>query len=282
MFTKHTLITPKMAKDMLKANVHNRTVKDRRVKEWARDMLNGRWQENGETIKFYEDGTLADGQHRLMAIVLADVPVAMGITYGLKKDVTVFDAGVKRTDRDLLELLFGKLAGRAQVSGAIRLIYRTALGDTNAVISRAELEEFASAHTALLLQAARMCKDTSGSLTNRVGCVAAAFCAMFEGINPNTLERFFYIANKGFYDYANETAAIVLKNYLTKEIGSKKRSCEEDFLQTTNAINDYVNHTPRIKKYSDSRTPLYTGGITEWIKENLIGNGEKRERLQEL
>lgn len=91
-------ITPEIAKELLKHNTGNRKINQANVKRIAEDMIAGDYKLNGETIKIYEDGTLADGQHRLMACVLAGVPFETYIIKGIKKDVLpTIDAGKQRS-----------------------------------------------------------------------------------------------------------------------------------------------------------------------------------------
>lgn len=90
-------ITPEIASEMLKHNVGNRKINQANVKRIAEDMLAGDYKLNGETIKIYEDGTLADGQHRLTACVLANVPFQTYIVRNIKKDVLpTIDCGKTR------------------------------------------------------------------------------------------------------------------------------------------------------------------------------------------
>jgi hypothetical protein len=90
---------------ILENNVHNRRVRDRVVKVYARDMREGRWKFTHQGIAFDEDGTLIDGQHRLWAIVEADVTIPMVIYEGLSKDAQmVIDTHVIRDTVDCLDL----------------------------------------------------------------------------------------------------------------------------------------------------------------------------------
>ena len=62
-------ITPTLAGEILRLNSNNRNVRDYMVRQYAQMMKEGRWDENSPaTISFYQDGTLADGQHRLLAV----------------------------------------------------------------------------------------------------------------------------------------------------------------------------------------------------------------------
>lgn len=90
-------VSPATAKRWLAKNTANyRALSADKVSMYARDMKNGEWKNNGETIKFYEDGTLFDGQHRLAGVVKAGVPVLMTVVWGISKDVKICDSGMKR------------------------------------------------------------------------------------------------------------------------------------------------------------------------------------------
>lgn len=98
-------ITPEQAHAMLGFNTHNRNLRARIVEAYARDMAAGRWLDNGETIKVAADGTLLDGQHRLQAVVRADVPVDLLVVRGVSAQAQeTMDAGTKRTFSDVLKL----------------------------------------------------------------------------------------------------------------------------------------------------------------------------------
>lgn len=99
------LITPTVAEKYLAKNTHNRTIRQHRVDAYADDMTAGNWQWNGEAIKFAENGTLLDGQHRLLAIVQSGVPVKMMVVRGLPNSTQhTMDTGAKRTFSDVLKL----------------------------------------------------------------------------------------------------------------------------------------------------------------------------------
>lgn len=80
-------ITPDVARKMLVGNVRNRNKKNLRVKMYADDMRRGRWRLTGDTIRFSKDGTLLDGQNRLMACIEAGVPFVTDVKVGLEQEV---------------------------------------------------------------------------------------------------------------------------------------------------------------------------------------------------
>lgn len=102
-------ITPKQAEAMLRRNIVNRPVRESKVKQYSRDMLNGRWNEgDGSTIKFNEDGELIDGQHRLTAVLKSGVVLKWEVRRGIsKKAQRTMDTGAPRTPADTLHMEYG-------------------------------------------------------------------------------------------------------------------------------------------------------------------------------
>jgi hypothetical protein len=98
-------LTPQRAEQLLERNTHNRTVQTATVDKYARDMRNGDWQINGEAIKISADGQVLDGQHRLMAILEADIPITTLLITGLPAQTQeTMDQGRGRTFGDMLKL----------------------------------------------------------------------------------------------------------------------------------------------------------------------------------
>jgi len=81
----------------------NRLLNPYIVQSYARDMTSGHWYLTGDPIRFDTEGRLIDGQHRLKAAVLANVPFESYVIRDLPTSViTVLDSGRKRTAGDLL------------------------------------------------------------------------------------------------------------------------------------------------------------------------------------
>lgn len=93
---------------MLSFNTKNRSICRSEVQKHAREMREGRWMLNGQTVKFTGDsllalGRLLDGQHRLMAIVMSGVAVPMLVAYGVPEEsYGTIDFGRRRTAGDIL------------------------------------------------------------------------------------------------------------------------------------------------------------------------------------
>ena len=90
-------ITPAKAEAMLKQNTGNfRNLDENRVRLYGDEMKSGNWTLNGETIKF-NGKLLLDGQHRLAAIIKANVSVDVLVVRGVDADAREVDRGKPRS-----------------------------------------------------------------------------------------------------------------------------------------------------------------------------------------
>lgn len=115
-------ISPKMAEEMLKRNTKNRPILKSRVDGYVREILAGRWAENGESIVFAESGWLADGQHRLLAISKAGIPIECVVVTVSDENAMYYDIGRKRNFKDSVLINHEEFAG---VSKILITAYRT-------------------------------------------------------------------------------------------------------------------------------------------------------------
>ncbi len=100
-----TELTPADADILLEANDHNRVPKNYCINVYAESMENDKWVINGETIKVDKNGTLIDGQHRLMAMKLVDKPIRFAMALGVCRDYfDVTDTGRSRAPGDILKI----------------------------------------------------------------------------------------------------------------------------------------------------------------------------------
>jgi len=119
---KIEMITPKDATRYLGRNTENRRVRPYHVDALVRDHLAGQFVFNGDAIRFFDDGTLADGQHRLQMIVKANKPAQMVVVRGLSRDaMKSIDGGMKRTHGDRFGLAGVQNANR--VASTISILH---------------------------------------------------------------------------------------------------------------------------------------------------------------
>ncbi len=98
-------VTPACAAEWLKANKHNRPVRRRHVEFLASEIENGNWQMNGQPLVISENEEILDGQHRLLAVIEAGLPIKTFVVYGISpKAFSTIDTGAPRTGVDALSL----------------------------------------------------------------------------------------------------------------------------------------------------------------------------------
>jgi hypothetical protein len=98
-------VTPELAFRWLEGNTHNRLVIQATVDRFARDMKAGRWRLSSQGIIFDTTGLLMDGQHRLCAVIEANVTVAMRVFFNEPPENRwVLDTGNRRSNLDILTL----------------------------------------------------------------------------------------------------------------------------------------------------------------------------------
>lgn len=77
------LLTPELARHFLNTMTKNRKPNQSDVNKYAKEMTNGNWSHNGQSIKFNHNGEMIDGQHRCLAVILSGVPIMITVTYGV-------------------------------------------------------------------------------------------------------------------------------------------------------------------------------------------------------
>lgn len=100
------LVTPAMAKELLESNVKNRRVKEPVVLRYVNDMRAGKWKnDTAELIKISKTGIVLDGQHRLIAVVKANVPIWFHVATELEDSIfDILDTGSSRNAADVFKI----------------------------------------------------------------------------------------------------------------------------------------------------------------------------------
>ena len=88
-------ISPEQAAKWLERNDNNRNVNVAKVKKMAKDMREGHWDTTHQGIAIASDGTLVDGQHRLLAIVESGVTVRMNVTFNAAKSQHIDSGNIR-------------------------------------------------------------------------------------------------------------------------------------------------------------------------------------------
>lgn len=223
MTCEYKKIYPEDAAEMLTHNKNNRHISDKAVDKLARDMKNGRWLENGEPIIFEETGILKDGQHRLSAIVKANVPVRMLIVKGVAKgQADLYDAGRARTTSDILQLRGEKELGNTYICAVIKAIYEfdkgvkmTNLEAIDQILANRDCFEWIKENVMK-----GDTKETGGAVRPTASMAAAIAAAYRSGYPEDKLIRFAQVLLTGMTEEPSENTIIPLRNFYLSSRGT--------------------------------------------------------------
>ncbi|MDD3588359.1 MAG: hypothetical protein PHQ75_14355 [Thermoguttaceae bacterium] len=102
---KLVVITPELAAKWLGHNYFNRSISERTVREYMFLMKNGYWGESDSLIVLAANGTVLNGQHRLIAIVRTGITITAFVRFNASyRQHLRFDHGHKRTLLDVFRL----------------------------------------------------------------------------------------------------------------------------------------------------------------------------------
>lgn len=122
-------LTPDMAMQLLEHNGLNRPLNGNHVERISRQIKNGKWRFNGDTIKIAQpvDGRedVLDGQHRLWAVIESKQAVETVIIYGIERDAfaTIDTLRKPRSGADVLALN-GATSHRPTIAQALMWLLR--------------------------------------------------------------------------------------------------------------------------------------------------------------
>lgn len=191
-------VDPPMARRFLERNVRNRPVSEASVSRLFNEMISGRWQYNGEAIKWSTDGVLLDGQHRLEA--LSRIPddsfkIPFLVVQGLPNSAQdTMDQGRTRTAADQMAIDGLTGSDSKTIAGAIRIYleWQNGIMFANRVINRignVEVVKWAHDHPFELSVMHELC----GQKLRRVKCrpsLTVAVLFRFQMIDGEAAREF--------------------------------------------------------------------------------------------
>jgi hypothetical protein len=140
------LVTPSLANEWLNFNTNNRRINPQAVAKLVSDIRNGRWQNNGESIKFDRENRLIDGQHRLLAIIASGISLRLLVVTNLEPgSQQTIDIGVSRTSGQIAGMLGVANAHELAALAHVLLRYersRDVIWNASASATKTEIVEF--------------------------------------------------------------------------------------------------------------------------------------------
>lgn len=180
-------ISPDIASEMLKRNIRNRPVKRQQVIDLAEEMRSGRWKMNGDAIRFGVDGTLIDGQHRLMAVIESAKTIQFAAAYDVEEgSFDTIDVGRKRSISDTLSVC-GEI-NTSHLAAALKVVceYESGLPFSGKRFTNIDAEETLANHPELRVSVS-YCHTTRGLIPNSV---ASSCHYLFSRIDKELANEF--------------------------------------------------------------------------------------------
>jgi hypothetical protein len=209
-------VTPSLAQSWLETlNTKNRSISRAKVNVYAAEIAAGTWRNTHQNcIAFYEDGTLADGQHRLAAIVKTDTPVEMFVADGLSRvDGAAIDQGRARKMTDAL-IIGGMVESSKYISSQVailRMVRQAETSDLRAMTATATAEKIAEISEGIYFSTENMSGARAGV---RNASVSGAVSVAFYRMPVVKLQRFCRVLVSGMPEGPEDMMVIRVRNWL--------------------------------------------------------------------
>jgi hypothetical protein len=191
-------VTPSLARRWLTQNHNNRRIRPDRVLRYCAAMRNGKWTLTNDDICLDPNGNLLNGQHRLEAVVMADIPVMMSIKENVPPETMVnMDRGASRLFGDALHWLGEQNANH--LASALKLALAlergltgsqkamTAISDDEMITYLHEHPDFRHAVTVGLTA----CKGSNRVLCPPSAAAVAYWLIVSAGVDPARADYYF-------------------------------------------------------------------------------------------
>lgn len=246
------MISPEVAKKYLAVNGENprKLINKNVVHQYAIDMATGNWVLNGEPLVFDSNGNLKNGQHRLTAVIQADVTVPMMVIRGVDPAIGSFDYGYRR-----------RINQEKNVTRAVESISTVMVTNCYSVtnIPKGLQGEYIDEHCEELKRAELIAG--TGELHARAkkrDIMTAVYLLLRTGTDEETLRSFFTVVNSGFQlDDRESSSAIVLRKFIDTCKARKNRdSIMRNMCFVILAFKDFINGVRRRKAYIVNDTSM--------------------------
>lgn len=218
MRTEKIFVTPEIAEEWLtRNNASNRHLRPRVVSRYAFDMKRGEWRLTHQGIAFRSDGTIADGQHRLAAVVMSGWGVWMHVTFEM--DEPAIDMGDRRTPSDWAAFNPETRWLTKSIVSVASFMLRDMAEVRGGEFPASRIIDYASKHRGVIVFGHEV-SPGNASLYEAAGMRATYACAAFHGVDGGMITRFAYVLRTGNVAGPDEWGAIRLREYLLSSAGS--------------------------------------------------------------
>tara|TARA_R110000868_G_scaffold60868_2_gene185318 strand:+ start:1071 stop:1790 length:720 start_codon:yes stop_codon:yes gene_type:complete len=181
----------------------------------AQDIRMGRWKFNHQGIAFYNNGVLADGQHRLAAVVRANKTIKILVTRGLDVSSGIgIDNHRPRTAGDIIKVSALSDWVRAAEVKLVRSIYQST-NAANATLTPTEIVELADSQKEHIQFGASVMKSAKRIVTSTP--VKAALVVAHRYEDERKLRTFAEIMYSGMATDPSHSVIITLRENLIND-----------------------------------------------------------------
>lgn len=212
-------ITPELATKWLDDPGRNRKLNDRWIGRLAAIMKRGDWMPNNDAITFDEYGKLTNGQHRLTAVIRADVTVLMLVVHAVPgRAQLIMDQGRKRRPHEQVSLKQGWDVSPLHMAVAKAMVMGVGgIGDTQRkeiAVDIQQMDRFYVRHYRPIEWAVQQFIGHSIVRGVTVAPVMAPIARASYTEDTTKLGRFAEVVATGMADRPGESPAVVLRNFL--------------------------------------------------------------------
>ena len=243
-------INKERALEYLQLNTGNyRSMNLRIAKTYAEDMKAGKWVLNGEPIVFDQNGKLKDGQHRLMAVTIADAVVPFLVVRGVENDVNIFDFGSNRNIRQVCSAM------NAPVKSCCASASRILLFGFHGSAVKGVQADYILAHKDELHEAQRIAmKGRKKALGEKASVVLFVYvCRKLKLFSDELMEDFFWTFNNQSInaDQARDPSpALIAARMFIEKYPTGSASVQIKHINILyQAIRDFKANRNRLKEY---------------------------------
>lgn len=249
-------VTPELAREYLKHNESNRSLRRTRILQYAHDMKEGKWNLTGQGITFGKDGNLLDGQHRLHAVVFANVPVDFLVVTDADV-VATYDCGLTRSIVDRFKLA-GKGTGSIYTPAGqaiIRLCYL--IEKCGGVVSNvspttSDIESYIESDVDGLTWACGLTENKRNHLRGlRRSVISATLYSIYKlgvGLTKEDVEHICEVLKTGMYTYEYDVPILAVRNKLITVTSSAGNGVNKElFLRLQYMCKQYINRNTTLR-----------------------------------
>lgn len=179
-------------------------------------MKNGNWHEHHQGVAFYSDGTVADGQHRLYAIIKSGISIQMMVTFDVPKESAIgIDVHRARRTDDVLRITGrSEWIGKNEAAIIKKIMMECGLGKST--MSPSVVADFGERHKeAIIFAGSKVFTSTAKYLTSSP--IRSAIACAYAKQSKEELMRFAKVLTSGVMDSLDDVSAIRLRERLLME-----------------------------------------------------------------